>query len=482
MSGPGDVTGSAFLRGALYLGTASWITYAFNFAIVIVVARLLGPEAFGLYAFAVAVNEFINIVQGFSIGGALIQSEEESQTLHDTGYAANFALGLLGLLIACAVAPFLWIHRSPTAAWFILVLAGVRILVLLTNVAYVQLDRRYRYGSIAAIQLGSRTAPNLIGLGLAATGWGPWSLILRDVLMNAVPFFLVHWSSGYRFAGRVSREALRRIMSFSVPMFAARTLDIVLQRFDGFMVGSLLGNAAIGLYHQSRYVSEAGQLAVTPVTRVSFNLYARLQTDTPRLARSHSIVTYFLLRLFLGGSVVLLVYPAEVVRLLLGSEWLEMAPILRILGLYGGLLPVLDNLKMLLYGRAHMRANLRLRIAQLAVFLPGVVLSVRAGSLEGVAASLLAATLTGVVMGSWSNWDVVRLGGAGVYASPVVALLVTVLAFGVGHAAAPLQTLPWWLLPFLPPLAFWLIIAALDRGRLLRELRYLRGQMSAGSR
>jgi PST family polysaccharide transporter len=474
---PAGTAGRA-ARGALYLGAANWITYAANFAIAIVVARQLGPELFGVYAFAVAVNEFVNVVNGFAVAGALLQSREESEELHDTGYAMSMAQGLVGLLIALAVAPILWIHRAPIVAWFVLVLALARILMLLTDCAYLQLDRRFRYASIAGIQLFGFSVPNLVCLVLAFTGWGPWSLILRDLLLAAVTCGLVHWRSGYRFRGRLSRDSLRSIMAYAMPMFWARSLDVVLVRVDRFLVGTLLGNAAIGMYHQARYLAEAGLLATAPVMRLTFNLYARLQDDEPRLARACELANFVLLRVLFGGAAALVIFPAEVLRLLLGEEWLEAAPILRVLGLYAGLVPLLDNLKMLLYARALLRANLWLRIFQLAVLLPAVLVTATRGSLVGVAASLLVATAVGVAAAAYSNWDVVRRAETGVYATPLVALVTVVAAFAAWSGSAWLRGAPYWLLPFLPPLLFAVVVAGLDRGRLVRELRYLRMQFA----
>lgn len=473
--------GARFLRGGLYVGAAHWFTYVINFAVTLMVARLLGPESFGLYVFVAAVNEFINVVNGLAIAPALVQSREESASRYDTGYALCFAQGLLGLLIALAVVPVLWSNRGVEAAWFIALLAVVRILKLQTEVPLAMLERQLRYGPIATIHLTTRNLPNFICLGLAWIGFGPWSLIVRDLFFGALPFMMAHWWAGYRFRGRVERDAFRSIMSYSGPMFVARTIDIFLERFDRVCVGWLFGNAAIGLYHQARFIGEAGQVAVRPVTNLTFTLYSRLQDDSARLGRSYSIVNYFVVRLVFGGAVVLLVYPEQTIRLLLGAEWIGAAPILRCLGLYAGLLPLFENMRMLLFARARVLVSVRLRLAQLAVFLPGVVVAGYSGSINGVALSLLAAMLLGVVLGSFYNRDVVRGMSRRLYAVPLFALGLTLATFASAESAGWLRDWPEWGLPFLPAIAFWLLVASIDRRSLIRELRYLRRQLARSS-
>jgi O-antigen/teichoic acid export membrane protein len=457
------------------MGVANWTTYGVNFVIAVLVARILGPEAFGLYAFAVAINEFVNIVNGLAVAPALVQSRQESDSLYDTGYAISFGQALLGLAVSLVLAPILAAHRSAEAAWFILILAAARFPLLMADVVVVRLDRRVRYGVISKIQVASRSLPNFVCLGLAWAGWGPWSLVLRDLLLGASLFGLAHLWSRYRFRGRVRRDAFRRIMSYSGPMFLARALDIFMHRLDRLVVGTALGNTAVGLYHQARFFADAGLLVSTPISQVTFNLYARLQDDAARLARSFGLVNYFLVRIFFAGATVLVVAPMETVRLLLGEEWLAVAPVLRILGIYAGLAPLLQNIQILLYARGVIFTGIRLRLLQLTFFLPGVVAAGWVGSLEGVAASLLVATGIAVALGWYFTRDVVRGTGRRIYAVPSIGLVLTVVLFWALRGAT--QDLPFWVMPFLPPLVFWASVALGERGRLLDEVRYLRGQL-----
>jgi len=467
--------GGRFARGAAYVGAANWTSYALNFAIAILVARILGPEAFGEYAFVVAINEFVNIVNGLAIAPALVQSRTESDRLYDTGYAVSFVQALVGLVISLAIAAVLAHERSMQSASFILLLAVARFPILLADVVTAGLNRNVRYRAIAAIDLSTRSLPNLACLWLAWIGWGPLSLILRDVAMGVLPWILAHWWSGYRYRGRLGRAELRALMSYSGPMFVSRMLDIFLARFDRLVVGWFFGARAIGLYHQARFVADAGTIASAPVTTVTFNLYARLQDDPPRLGRAYGLVNYFLARVSLAGSTTLLIAPEAVVRLLLGEEWLAAAPVLRILGLYAGLAMLLLNSQVLLFARGAIFTNVRLRLAQLAVLGPGVVAAAWAGDVAIAALAVLASTALAVALAWFMSRDVTRGHGARTYAAPLLALAGTV---ALALALAPWTArLPWWSLPFLPPPVFLALLALFERGELVRQVAYLRGQI-----
>src|SRR5262245_32697872 len=97
--------GSRFLKGTFQVGGANWAAYALNFALSLALARLLGPEAFGFYAFVFAGNELLNIVTAFSVQLAVLQSREESQDLYDAALALSAALGGAALLAAAVASP-----------------------------------------------------------------------------------------------------------------------------------------------------------------------------------------------------------------------------------------------------------------------------------------------------------------------------------------------------------------------------------------
>lgn len=475
--GTGSDIARRFARGAAVIAAANWAVQAMNLVAGLWVARLLGPEAFGLYAFVVAVNEFISIVKGLSVGPALVQSQEESDELWDSGYAISFLQGVVGLVIAAAVAPLLFRERGADAAWFILVLGVARLGLLLSDAVAAQLDRRLRYGAAAVILLFTRFVASALCVGLAYWGWGAWSLAIRDLLVGLVPVLMTQMVARYRFRGRVDRASIRRILSFAGPLFVSRTVDTFVQRLDRLAVGWLFGNTAVGLYDRSRFIADFGPLAATPVTRVTFNLYSRLQEQPARLARAFSLVNFLLVRLFLAWAVVLIVYPEQTLRLLLGADWIPAADALRVLGLYAAVFPVLQNMQILLYTQARAFVNVRVQLVQVAVLVPGLLAGAYLQSLAAVAASLLVSYVVATALSWRALGDVVRRAGLRLYGPPLAALAGTLAVLtGLGRLEG-FASVPWWALPVAPPLVFGALILAMDRGTLLQEVRYLRRQL-----
>lgn len=464
-----------FFVGGLYLSFGSWVTSALNFVIGLLIARMLGPEILGFYALVFSVNEVLNVIGAFSLGLAVVQQPEESETLYDTALGISALLGGLGLLAALGMAPLLGYLHSREAAWFIVVLGLARLLALMAQVPTARLERGLRYGTVAGINAVTLNVPNLCALALAWLGAGAASLLAKDALTAVLALALPLLFARLRFHGRIDRSMAARLMSFSRPMFVARTLEIVVDRVDRLLVGSLLGDLRLGLYNQARVLAETGSVAMRPLSPLTFNLYSRLQDDPPRLSRAYGIVNYFLARIVFAGAVVLLVYPAPTIRLLLGDEWIPAAPLLRWLALYAALLPIFENMKTVLYGRGAVREVVWVRVAQLALFVPGVLAASLLGSVGAVAASLLAVTAAGALWVQRANRGTIERGMARVLVVPALCCGAVAAGFGGLAWSGFSPSLPFWALPFLPALAYGGLLLLVERGRLLSEFLYLRG-------
>ena len=474
--------GRSFLVGSVYVSFGNLFSAGLNFAIQIAIARMLGPKEFGLYAFVLAINSFVAIVGAFSLGLALIQAREESQELYDTAFILSAGLGLIVLLVSAGIAPLLWIYRTPRAAYFLLVMALAQLFFLVAAIPNARMERALQYGPLTVISMITSTTPNLVALGMVWAGVGVWSLPIRDVSVMLLALVLKTLYSRYRFRARFRREAGRTLMRFARPMFVVRGVDTALAWTDRVAVGAFLGNAATGVYHQARLLTETGLIALRPLFPMVFNLYARVQDDPARLSRSFSIVNYFLARVMSVGAVVLLLFPEETVQLLLGDEWAETAPLLRWLALYTALLPVFSNFRQLFSGTGHVSRNVRIGLIQLAVFVPAVFASVLLESDAGIAASLVAVTLLGLLLGWRASGDILGQASLGLLATPAALIVVTAAAVSALDAFGVVESIPWFLRPLLPALLYATALVALEYSRLRGELIYLKNQLQSGAR
>lgn len=412
--------GQSFLRGSAFLGSANWFSSIINFALGLLLARLLGPSIFGLYAFAFAINEFVNLVAAFGIATAVLQAREESQEIYDSAYMVSALLGGAGLVISLILAPIVGAEHSAEAGWLLVGFGVFRIFTMLAQLHTARMERQLRYGALAAIGLATSNLPLLVALAGAWAGLGIWSLLLRDGLTALIFFSATLLASGYRFQGRFQREALSRLMKFSAALFAARAVEVTLSRVDRLVVSSFAGDRILGLYHQAMTLSETGITVLRPIYQVTFNLFSRLQDDPRRLARSYELATFVISRLSVGGGLVLFLAPEQTIRLLLGEEWMGASPMLHWLGIYGALLPIDGNMKQMLIARGKLAALTKIRLAQLVVLACCLTAATRLGSIQLVVGSIVGVWSLSTLLCLIANF---RVGGRAILQALIAPLL-----------------------------------------------------------
>ena len=125
------------------------------------------------------------------------------------------------------------------------------------------------------------------------------------------------------------------------------------------------------------------------ITEVMLNvglpLYTSLQADTLRLRRSFELSTFALMSAIFPVGMLFAFMPDVVVRSLLGSNWLPVAPLIRWLALGVLVSPLRENAKNVLVSAGMVKCIIRVRAMQLPVYLAILVGSVIRWGVVGAA-------------------------------------------------------------------------------------------------
>lgn len=291
-------------------------------------ARLLGPEAFGqaMAAFLVLAIGWILSEGGF--GSALVQQPEITDD--DVGYALGWVLlisGSTGLLVIAA-SPWLALWMGGPELRPLLAASGAIIPVqAVSNIPASLMRRNLDMRRAQIIYMGAYLAAyGLVGLPLAAHGAGAWSLIAAfaaHTLLNlAGSYAAVRHTLRPRLAGHPSLRA------FGLKVTATNIAGWIGENIDKLVIQRLWGVAALGEYSAASTLSRApANFLVSSVQSVLFASTARLQDDPARAARALLVVLGILSLVTFPVFVFLALQAAPVFHLLYGERWHQAAPL-----------------------------------------------------------------------------------------------------------------------------------------------------------
>ena len=177
--GEGDGLKQAAASGVRYAGLSSVSTIVVGFINTAVLGRLLGPEAFGLFAMVMVYMGFAVMISDMGLSEALIQRKEPTRGALASLYWLNVAMGVFMYGLSVVSAP--WVAAgfgAPELASLIPVGALAIPIGALTSQYAVLANKELRFKLIATIQV----AKAVLGLGVAlvsaiAFNQGVWSFV-----------------------------------------------------------------------------------------------------------------------------------------------------------------------------------------------------------------------------------------------------------------------------------------------------------------
>lgn len=312
-----------------YLGALARI--ASQVVVQIALARLLGPDALGLFAFAFLAVGVGGILVEMGLGAALVQraevSEADVRIVFTRVLLAGVTIGLLGYLVAPLFTTF---FGDPRISGVIRGLMPVFVFQALTVTPVSLLKRDLAFKAIQGVQIASYLAGFLVvGIGLAMLGAGVWSLVSAWIAQTAIAAILFYMLKRHslkpKFTGGDAAMG-----GFGTRVLLTNMVNWVIENVDNLLVGKLFGSTALGLYSVSYNLvrNPANHLVVT-LQAVLFPASARAQDNRTGLHRAYLTVVggvaILALPVFLGVAAV----ADTVVAALFGSQW-EQASLLLI--------------------------------------------------------------------------------------------------------------------------------------------------------
>ena len=182
------------ISSGLVTAAAQGAQFFLNLGYIMVLARLLAPQEFGLVAMVTTVMGFLRIFQDAGLSMATVQRQEITHAQVSNLFWVNVAMGGVTTLLVAASAPAVaWFYREPRLIGITLVLSITFVLTSSTVQHIALLNRQMRFGVIAMVDVVSMLAGYLTGIGMALSQYGYWALVGASVTQVAIKLVLT-WS------------------------------------------------------------------------------------------------------------------------------------------------------------------------------------------------------------------------------------------------------------------------------------------------
>ncbi len=311
-----------------------------NMAVFFVIARVLGAEELGRYAFALSYAALFSVAVDLGLNDLIIRQVAVNKSDGPLYFTVALIVKLImGVLVTAATAITIGVSGKPSAVQELVLAAaittsfvsGIETVVVAFFYAYERMSYVLILGAIRV------TLNGVVGIGAALAGFGArgilWGFLFVETLVAAFSFFWVRSRLGIQFA-KPPAEAFPRILWRSLPFGLNGIFITIYMQLHYSILSFFVGDAATGVYAAAAKLVTFLCFIPSALTQAIYPYLSRLADDDsadPRGAAVRSL--RYLALISFPAALYLALRAGAVVALVYGAGYGAAAPLLTVLAL-----------------------------------------------------------------------------------------------------------------------------------------------------
>ena len=386
-------------RGLAWSGLNSVVSRLGQVVVGIVLARLLVPAEFGVFAVALVAYTVIISCSEMGVTVSLVRSPGDGARLGPTVTTLALASSVALMAVSWVAAPaFSRALNAPEATSVLRVLTLAILIAGISAVptALVQRDFQQKARFAAdSVSLVVSTAVAVLGV---LAGGGAMALAWSRVAGNLASAVVLTVAARERYRPGFDRRVAKELLTLGLPLTGASLLTFALLNVDYIVIGGMWGPAVLGVYVLAFNLSGWPVAAFSQMARsVALPAFARLRTSKEGVAEAFRSALALLLTASLLVSVLLAVLAEPLIHVVYGSAWAAAAVPLVFLASLGTFRVVHELAYDYLVAVGRGRAVMGIQAAWFVSLLILLPVGARIGGIRGVGVGHLVAAV-GIVL------------------------------------------------------------------------------------
>ena len=410
-------------------GIGNFFQIIVGFVQLVVLARLLPIESFGVYSGAVAVTTLLGGISVFGLAEAFKFRCEETIDIEQTA-AVHFTLQLVITLIwtvLMVAGGFLFIKSNADGYLLVfIVLTLSKAAANFANTPKVILSRSVQFKQLAIVDITTVSFTLLISVVLALLNQPLWALMTTHIVGFLIDFLILYflkpvWKPKLLWI----KSTVKYFLNFGSKQLVSRFLSDALDHIDDIWTKAFLGTLSMGFYSKAySFALYPSKVISTPISTVAESTYAEVAGVRNKLSEAFHRTNSFLIRsgFFLVGG--FMVIAPEFIRIFIGERWMPMMLTFRLMLPFTLFDPMKKSMANLFVAVGKPEINVRIRMIQIAVLLAGLLGLSKIWGIEGVALSVDLMMVVGIVLILYHAKTYVDFSLRSFFSFPAIALIL----------------------------------------------------------
>jgi len=310
------------------------INAVLRIVVLATLARLLAPHDFGVITAAMVAIDFSMQFTEMGLSQALIQRRDIDRRHIAAAISSSLVLGMLFAALYYSLAQILASFFGISELYDV-----VRVLCILLLLNAIKapgmaiLQRSLSFRHIFGLEIGAYVfGYALVAVSCALAGFGYWSLIAGTVCEALLTVIAVIGFGRRSLSIGFDRAAFGDLWRFGAAQTVSSLAGYFVVSGDKFIVGRYLGTSDLGVYGRAyQLMSIPNHLFSQAIGRVLFPAMARAQQRPERIGAVYEAILHLTLVCLVPAMTVGLLFPDEIVQVLLGDQWRDASGPLQVL-------------------------------------------------------------------------------------------------------------------------------------------------------
>ena len=386
--------GHRVIHAAKWAFAVRALDQGFRLARIVVLARLLSPESFGIFGVAVLALSIVNSNLRSGFQTALIQRRGDIRDSLDTAWVVQVVRGLVVAAILYASAGWLTtVLGEPKAVWILRAISLSVFVNGLHNPAMVFFSRNLEFRKRFTYRVVGSGIDLAVSVSMAVILRSPWALVGGVLARAIVGLPVSYWLYPHAPRWRFDRARARELFSFGRWIAASNVMAFFLVHVDDLLVSRLLGPVSLAYYQLAYRVSNTMATEISHVVNsVMMPALSRVQDEEHRF-RSMFLQSFGVtaaVALPLAGLIV--VVSRDLTLCVFGEKWLPSVASMQVLAIWGATRALVANVSPAFAALGHPRYISVFQGVTLALMLATIYPLIQRFGVVGAAWSVSAAT------------------------------------------------------------------------------------------
>lgn len=338
-----------FFKQAFWTSLNVNLTTILNFFGIIILARILSPETFGIYVFYVATKEIIANFCSPSLTQTFLYSSGNKINFINV-CKLNFFFSIIILIVSIFCSIIFKIFNNDQFYYILIIFGFVTIINNFASIFLSTLEKRMNFKKASIIRSFSTSLGLILTIIIAVIYKDNIHvLVFKEIIMSFFLFiisykYILSYSVSSTDTAVKSKNDLKELLTYSFRSYFPKLTETLSYKIFDILVSQIYGKYLLALFYQSINIIRIPYKFIGSVTDNLLFVYVKDEKENNNKIREFYQLQLLILLFMIPFVIIFHKYSFIIVDTLLGNQWVEMSNALGNMGMFLIILPLHNSL------------------------------------------------------------------------------------------------------------------------------------------